>query len=169
MLRIFLHFFLDIKVSFFYNASAKFFATISKQLSIPHNKPILNMPKPLYIFLSRREAQIMDIIYKLGEASVADVLKKLPDPPGYNSIRVLLTILEKKGYLTHKKEGQRYIYVPTEVPAKAKRSALDHVTKTFFEGSTPKVVSALLDSKITERDLIELSKLIEQAKRERQK
>jgi len=127
------------------------------------------MPKPLYIFLSRREAQIMDIIYKLGEAGVADVLKKLPDPPGYNSIRVLLTILEKKGYLTHKKEGQRYIYVPTEVPAKAKRSALDHVTKTFFDGSAPKVVSALLDSKITEAELSELSKLIEQAKREMQK
>ncbi|NIR48607.1 BlaI/MecI/CopY family transcriptional regulator [candidate division KSB1 bacterium] len=127
------------------------------------------MPKPFYIFLSRREAQIMDIIYKLGEASVTDVLNKLPDPPGYNSIRVLLTILEKKGYLTHRREGQRYIYVPTELPDKAKHSALDHVIKTFFDGSKPKVVSALLDSKITERELNELSKMIEQAKRERQK
>ena len=168
-MRNFLHFLLDIQLSFFYNATCEIFRNYFKSNQYTFIKPIVNMPKPLYIFLSRREAQIMDIIYKLGEAGVADVLKKLPDPPVYNSIRVLLTILEKKGYLTHKKEGQRYIYVPTEVPAKAKRSALDHVTKTFFDGSAPKVVSALLDSKITEKDLGELSELIEQAKRERQK
>lgn len=127
------------------------------------------MSRPLYIFLSRREAQIMDIIYKLGEASVADVLNKLPDPPGYNSIRVLLTILEKKGYLTHRKEGQRYIYSSTEILDKAKRSALDHVMENFFDGSTPKVVSALLDAKISEKELDELAKMIKKAKREMQK
>ena len=130
------------------------------------------MSKPFYIFLSRRESQILDIIYRLGDASVTDVLKNIPEPPGYNSVRVILTILENKGYLKHKKEGQRYIYYPTELPEKAKKSALQHLLSTFFEGSPPKVVSTLLDmspSGLSRKELDELSKMIEQAKKERKK
>ena len=132
----------------------------------------MNIKKPIYTDLSKRESQIMDIIYKLGEASVLEVQRKLPDPPGYNSVRVLLTILEKKGYLKHKKESQKYIYLPTVLPEKAKRSMLEHVMGTFFDGSAPKLVSTLLDmsvSDLSKKELAELSKMIENAKREKKK
>ncbi len=130
------------------------------------------MPKDLYFFLSRREAQIMDVIYRLGQASVSDVVESVADPPGYNSIRVLLTILEKKGYLTHKKEGQKYIYTPTEVAEKTKQSAMKHMLSTFFHGSTPNVVSTLLDistARLTEEELNEIAVMIEKAKAEKNK
>jgi len=130
------------------------------------------MEQPRYMKLSRRERQIMDIIYRIGEASVADVLKNLPDPPGYNSIRVILTILEDKGHLHHKKEGQRYIYLPIEHRERAKRSALKHILSTFFEDSTPKVLSTLLDmsaSELSEKELDDLTGMIEEAKKEKQK
>ena len=129
------------------------------------------MDKLHHSHLSRRERQIMDIIYQRGEASVADVLTNLPDPPGYNSVRVLLRILEDKGYLSHRQEGQRYIYLPTVLPEKAKRSELERLLRTFFEDSTPKVMSALLDisaSKMSEKELDELSQMVEQAKKERE-
>lgn len=127
------------------------------------------MPKELYFFLSRREAQIMDIIYRLGKASVSEVLQHLPDPPAYNSIRVLLGILEKKGYLRHQKDGQRYIYEPTELPERAKESALKHMVKTLFQGSASSVVATLLDLPLrwSQGDLEELSEIIEKAKTER--
>ena len=128
-----------------------------------------NMKKPFYIFLSRRESQILDIIYRLGQSSVSDVLKHIPDRPAYNSVRVILTILENKGYLRHHKEGQRYIYTPTELRDNAKKSALKHLVSTFFEGSAPKAVSTLLDmsaSKLSREELNELSEMIEQAKKE---
>ena len=130
------------------------------------------MERSPYIDLSRRERQIMDIIYRFGEASVADVLNNLLYPPGYNSVRVILTILEDKGHLTHKQEGQRYIYMPVEHRERAKKSVLKHLITTFFENSTPKVLSALLDisaSDLSEVELDELSKMIEQAKKEKQK
>lgn len=117
--------------------------------------------------LSRRERQIMDIIYRLKEAGVADILKYLPDKPAYNSIRVILTILEKKGHLTHKQEGQRYIYMPKEAPEKARKSALKHLVKTFFDGSSSKVMTTLLDmsaADLSDSQLDELSKMIEQAR-----
>ena len=129
------------------------------------------MKHPPYLELSRRERQIMDVIYRLGKASVADVQDKIPDPPGYNSVRVTLTILENKGHLTHWKEGQKYIYKPTELPETAKRSALQHLVHTFFQGSTPNVVMTLLDmsaSKLSQQELDELSEIIEQAKQGRE-
>ena len=110
----------------------------------------------------------MDIIYQLGQASVADVLDKLPDPPGYNSVRVLLNILEKKGYLTHHKKGQKYIYAPVELPDKTKNSALDHIVNTFFGGSTPRAVSALLDADLSKGELDELAAMIEKAKQKKE-
>ena len=132
----------------------------------------MSKKKPLYIFLSRRESQILDAIYRLGQGGVSDVIKHIPDRPAYNSVRVILTILENRGYLRHHKEGQRYIYTPTERRDNAKKSALKHLVSTFFDGSAPKAVSTLLDmsaSKLSQEELNELSEMIEQAKKERQK
>jgi predicted transcriptional regulator len=119
------------------------------------------------IQLSRRERQIMDVIYTLGKANVSEVLSHLSDPPGYNSVRVTLGILEKKGVLKHKKEGQKFVYQPTLSRDRAKRSALERVLQIFFEGSTPKALSTLLDisgNKLSEHDLDELSSMISKAK-----
>ncbi len=128
------------------------------------------MAKSNDMYLSRRERQIMDIIYQLGEASVHDVLERLPDPPGYNSVRTILKILEDKKMLMHHRKGQQYIYVPTIVRDKAKRSALAHLRETFFAGSTPKVVSTLLDMSLGDLDkaeLDELARMIENARKEK--
>lgn len=129
------------------------------------------MAKKVHTHLSRRETQIMDIVYQLGEATVNDVLKQLPDPPGYNSIRVLLRILEEKGYLKHRREQQRYVYRPTVTHEQATRSALKHLLDTFFAGSAPKAVATLLDmssSRLTDQDLDELKKMIRDASQRRE-
>ena len=123
-----------------------------------------------YLHLSKRECQIMDVIYRLGEAGVSDIIESLESPPSYNSVRVTLSILEKKGYLKHRQEGQRYVYIPTEVPEKAKRSVLEHVLSTFFENSASNVVSTLLGMsavKLSKEELQELSEMIEKAKKKR--
>jgi predicted transcriptional regulator len=103
--------------------------------------------------LSRRERQIMDIIYEMDKASVAQVLERIPNPPSYSSIRALLRVLEEKGHLTHKQEGPRYVYSPTLPREEARQNALKHVMKTFFDNSTEDIVAALLD--ISEEDLSE--------------
>ncbi|MGI9141431.1 MAG: BlaI/MecI/CopY family transcriptional regulator [Gemmatimonadaceae bacterium] len=95
--------------------------------------------------LGRRERQIMDAVYRLGNPSAQDVLKELPDPPSYSAVRGMLRLLEKKGYLTHAQEGPRYIYMPTTKPEVARRSALKHLLKTFFNDSRETAVAALLD------------------------
>ena len=126
------------------------------------------MEKNPYLDLSRRESQIADIVFRLGKASVADVLKELPDPPGYNSVRVTLSVLEKKGYINHYMDGQRYIYQPTFIPARAKRSLLSHLKKTFFGGSASSVLATLLDvssDELSEEEIDELSSMIEDAKK----
>ena len=113
----------------------------------------------------------MHVIYRLGRATVADVVEHLDDPPGYNSVRVTMRILEKKGHLTHTDEGQRYVYAPTVPAERAKGQALEHVLTTFFAGSAPQIVSTLLDvsgERLTEAELDELALLIEQAKKERE-
>ena len=119
--------------------------------------------------LSRRERQIMDIVYEKNEATVAQVLEKLPDPPSYSAVRALLRVLEEKGHLKHKQEGPRYIYSPTLPREKARQNALKHVMKTFFDNSTEDIVAALLD--LAEEDLSEqeyrrLSELIKKAQKE---
>lgn len=120
-----------------------------------------------YQKFSKRERQIMDIIHQLGEASVNDVLDRLPDPPGYNSVRMLMNILERKGFLKHHQIKNRYIYSATAQKEEVKKSALDHLLKTFFGGSTPKVVSTLLEQRnLSEADLDELSQMIEAAKKQ---
>jgi predicted transcriptional regulator len=118
--------------------------------------------------LSRRERQIMEIVYARGEASAAQVLEELPDPPSYSAVRALLAILVQKGQLKHRAEQGRYIYVPTRRRSKVGRSALVRVLETFYEGSLEKAVAALLqtDSKLSADELERLSELIEQARQE---
>ncbi len=127
------------------------------------------MTQPLQNQLSRRERQIMDVLYRLGEAGAAEVVDHLPDRPAYNSVRVTLGILERKGAIRHRREGNRYVYSPT-VPAEAVReSALRHLVRTFFRGSPSKAVLTLLDSPSTQLSTDELNELaawVEAAKRE---
>ena len=116
--------------------------------------------------LSRRERQIMDIVYQRSQASVADVLENLPDPPSYSAVRALLRILEEKGYLTHEKKGRRYIYRPTQPRHLAGRSALKQIFQTFFDKSIEKTVIALVSEvDLSNEELDRLSRLIEQAKK----
>lgn len=125
------------------------------------------MTGPLHTQLSRRETQIMDVIFQMGEATAADILQRLPDPPSYSAVRALLAILEDKGHLTHRREGTRFIYLATLPAEKAKQSALAHLLKTFFGGSAPQVVATLLSTQDLSKDeLDELARLIEQAKKD---
>ena len=116
--------------------------------------------------LSRRERQIMDVVYAKGQASVAEVLEGLPDPPSYSSIRALMRILEHKGLLKHKELGIKYIYSPTRPRRQAARAAVRNLIRTFFDGSTEKAVAALLDasdSKLTDDELHRLRELFNRA------
>lgn len=125
------------------------------------------MGAPLYNRLSRREHQIMDIIFQLGEATAAEIVERLPDPSSNSSIRILLSILEEKGHLAHRTDGTRYIYRPTVEPEKAKQSALTHLMQTFFQGSATEVVATLLSNPdLSEAEREELIRLIEQTKKE---
>jgi predicted transcriptional regulator len=125
------------------------------------------MNRSVYLHLSRRESQIMDVIYHLGEASVADVVARMPDRPGYNTVRNTMAILERKGYLRHREEGQRYLYAPVESVDGAKRTAMAHLVETFFDGSLPQAVQALLgtpDHELSNEDLDEIAAMIERAR-----
>ncbi|HVE66435.1 MAG TPA: BlaI/MecI/CopY family transcriptional regulator [Thermoanaerobaculia bacterium] len=125
-------------------------------------------PKTL-IHLSRRERQIMDMVYQLGRATATDVLEGLPDPPSYSAVRAMLRVLENKGHLRHVLEGKSYVYMPTLARTRASRSALQNMVSTFFDGSAEKAVAALLDisgSQLTDDQLTHLSRLIEQAREE---
>jgi len=125
------------------------------------------MNNPFRKPLSRRETQIMDVVFQLGEATAADITEHLPDPPSYSSVRALLTILEEKGHLIHRREGTKYIYKATLSADKAKRSALSHLLKTFFGGSPQDVVATLLSTNdLSTEDLDNLAKLIEEARKD---
>jgi len=122
---------------------------------------------PLYNQLSRRERQIMDILFQVGEATAAEILERLPEPSSNSSVRILLGILEEKGHLAHRVEGTRFIYRPTLAPETAKRSALEHLITTFFGGSPTQVVATLLDNpNLSDAEREELLRLIEQARKE---
>ena len=95
--------------------------------------------------LSRRERQIMDVLYRAGRATVAEVRAELPAAPSYSAVRTMLRILEDKGHVRHDFDGPRYVYIPTVTREKAKRSALKHLVNTFFEGSATQVMAALVD------------------------
>jgi predicted transcriptional regulator len=123
----------------------------------------------VHLHLSRRESQIMDAIYHLGEASVAEVVERMPDQPGYNTVRNTMAILERKGHLLHRRDGQRYLYAPRDPVDVAKTSALRHLLHTFFDGSLPQAVVALLgvsEHRLTDADLDEIARHIEQARQE---
>ena len=127
------------------------------------------MTKPPLTDLSRRERQIMEIVYRCGRASVAQVLHRLPDPPSYSAVRAMLRILEEKGHLKHVQEGPRYIYSPRVPRDRARRSALKRMVETFFDDSPEQAVAALLDmsgSDLTDDELERLSQLIEEARKE---
>jgi BlaI family penicillinase repressor len=119
--------------------------------------------------LSRRERQIMDIIYRRGEASAAEVMNDMANPPGYSAVRTFLRLLEEKGHVKHRKQGAKYIFEATRSRRQAGRSAVKRVLQTFFDGSTEKVVAALLDvsaSNLSDEELDRLAGLIEEAKKE---
>ncbi len=118
--------------------------------------------------LTRRERQIMDAIYRLGEAGVGEVREAISDPPGYSSVRAMLGTLEKKGHLTHHREGTRYIYAPVRSRDVATESALKRVLTTFFDNSTERAVAALLDLSsrdMSEDELQRLRDMIDRAQR----
>ena len=119
--------------------------------------------------LSRRERQIMDILYRQGKASAAGVRDLMHDPPSYSAVRAMLRVLEEKGHVRHQAEGLKYVYVPTVTRDKAKRTAVKHVLETFFNGSPEQIVAALLDvasTRLTREELDRMSQLIENAKKE---
>src|SRR5471032_532378 len=119
------------------------------------------------VHLTRRERQIMDVIYARGEATAAEVQSALPDAPGYSAVRALLRILEDKGFLRHREDGPRYRYRPVQAPAQARRSALKQVVNSFFEGSLANAVAALVDAaeeKLLPDELSRLEAIIKKAK-----
>src|SRR5260370_24485991 len=121
------------------------------------------MKKPKPNTFSRRERQIMDVLYKLERATVAEVLSKITGKPNYSTVRAQLRVLEDKGHVRHEEHGLRYVYVPTVPRDIARRSALRHLVETFFDGSAEKVVAALLGggvSRISQEELDRLSRLI---------
>jgi BlaI family transcriptional regulator, penicillinase repressor len=127
------------------------------------------MNSPMHHSLSRRERQIMDVVYRLGRATAAEVQQELPDPPSYSAIRALLRVLEEKGHVRHEQDGPRYVFLPTVSRDKARRSALKQLVQTFFDGSTAQAVAALLGeprSNLSDDDLDRLSRMIEQARKE---
>lgn len=127
------------------------------------------MPRPRPADMSRRERQIMSIVYRLGVATAAEVLALLDDPPSYSAVRAHLRILEEKGHLRHEQDGPRYIFVPTLPRDRARLGALRQVLHTFFDGSASQAVAALLDSSdrsLTSEELDQLARVVEQARKE---
>ena len=119
--------------------------------------------------MSRRERQIMDIIYSQGQATAAEIHQRLPDPPSYSTVRTLLRVLEEKEYLTHKSDGPRYVYSPRISPEKAKRSALDQLLRTFFDNSAAKAMVALMDMSSSDLSDTELNQLAERIRQARER
>ncbi len=119
--------------------------------------------------LSRRERQIMDVLYRRGRATAADVLDGIPDPPSYSAVRAMLRILETKGHIRHEEDGRAYVYMPVTRRVDARQSALSHLLKTFFDNSAEQAVAALLaikGEKMSEAELDRMSSMIESAKKE---
>ena len=119
--------------------------------------------------LSRRERQMMDVLYQRGRATAAEIHLALPEPPSYSAVRAKLRVLEEKGHVRHEEEALRYVYLPTMARDTARRSALRHMVSTFFAGSVEETVAALLDisaADLSPKDLDRISSLIEQARKE---
>ena len=126
------------------------------------------MNKPDHRDLSRRERQILDILYQRGQATAAEVQSALPEPPSYSAVRALLRILEEKGHVRHEQDGPRYVYLPTVARDNAQRSALRHILHTFFDGSAEQAISALLgdaSGKMSSAELDRLARMIDTARK----
>jgi BlaI family transcriptional regulator, penicillinase repressor len=127
------------------------------------------MSKRTVAHLSRRERQIMDIIYRAGRATAAEVQEQLPEAPGYSAVRAMLRVLEDKGHLRHERQGLTYVYAPTVSPETARRSAVSHLLQTFFDGSPGRAVAAVLeaaDARLSRAELDRIAALIETARKE---
>jgi len=127
------------------------------------------LKKPNPHTLTRRERQIMDVLYKLERASVSEVLAKLTAHPNYSTVRAQLRVLEEKGHVRHEEHGLRYVYVPTVPRDVARRSALRHLVETFFEGSSEKLVAALLGgevARISPEEFDRIARLISRSRKE---
>ena len=125
------------------------------------------MPKPEV--LSRREREMMNIIFRAGKATASEVMDEMPEAPSYSAVRATLRVLERKGHLKHQHDGTRYVYLPTVNRDKARLSALDQVLNTFFEGSAANVVATLIETskdEMSSEELDRLSELIAQARKE---
>jgi predicted transcriptional regulator len=119
--------------------------------------------------LSRRERQILDVLYRAGRATAAEVQQAIPSAPSYSAVRTLLRILEDKGHVRHEQDGARYVYLPTVARARAQRSALRHLLNTFFEGSATQAIAALLDEdaeRLTDDDWDRLQSMVDRAREE---
>ena len=119
--------------------------------------------------LSRRERQIMDVLFREGQATASEVQSAMPDAPSYSAVRALLRILEDKGHIRHEQDGPRYIYKPVIARERAKRSAMRHLLHTFFDGSHEQAVAALLDEASTALSDTELDRLAKVIERHRAK
>lgn len=132
---------------------------------MPRPKPSNPTPSPL----SRRERELMDIVYRLAQGTAAEIREAMAEPPSYSAVRALLRILETKGHLRHEQDGARYIFLPT-VPAKdARLGALDQVIDTFFQGSASEAMAALLDNadkRLNRTELNQIARLIADARKE---
>ncbi len=119
--------------------------------------------------LSRRERQIMDVIYRLGRATVSDIAERLPDPPTATAVRTMLRILEKRGHVRHERDGVRHVYLPVVPTSQANRSMLRHVVDTFFRGSRAQAMATLLDlsTPLSHEELDRLAALIDRARKRR--
>src|SRR5262245_6871895 len=126
---------------------------------------------PTHTALTRRERQIMDVLYRLGRATAADVLAALPGAPHYSTVRTQLRLLEEKGHVRHESDGLRYVHVPTQARHTARKAALRHLVDTFFDGSAASAVSALLGrdgGRLSGEDLDRIEALLKSARREGQ-
>ncbi len=127
------------------------------------------MTKPSPATLTRREREIMDILYRRSRATAAEVLEDMANPPTYSAVRALLRILEDEGHIKHVQDGPRYVYLPAVARNDARKSALSHLVTTFFEGSVEQAVATLVESsrtKLSKDELDRLAQLIDKAKKE---
>lgn len=128
--------------------------------------------KEPHIDLSRRERQIMDVIYRRGSATAAEITAELPDPPTSTAVRTMLRILEDKGHLTHEQDGVRYVYRAVVDREQARESVISHVVRTFFDGSAEQAMATLIDrsaSELTDAELARLAGLIAKARRRQER
>jgi predicted transcriptional regulator len=129
----------------------------------------MSMTKSLHSALSRRERQIMDILFRRGRATAAGVMAELPGQPSYSTVRTQLRVLEEKGHVRHEEEGLRYVYMPAVRRQAARKSALKHLVETFFDGSAEKTVAALLGgegARLTDTELDRIAELIAKARKD---